>query len=81
MPQPQRERRSKRRFDLRLPLAVRVAGETRGELLTETQNISAEGIFFYLHRPLAQGSRIDLAITLPAPASLTGLVRPLESPC
>ena len=38
------ERRSMRRFDMRLPATVRM-GENAGEFHTETQNVSARGVF------------------------------------
>jgi len=42
-----------RRFDMRLPATVRVLAGLR-DLSTETQNVSARGVFFYLDRPLAE---------------------------
>ena len=39
-----------RRFDMRLPAIVRLEGES--EFHTETQNVSARGVFFYLDRPV-----------------------------
>ena len=63
-----------RRFDMRLPASVRVAGRPYG-LLTETQNVSARGVFFYLDRPLAEGARIDVTMTFPPHVTLTEPVR------
>ena len=40
------ERRTMRRFDMRLPASVRLAGNGLRDLLTETQNVSARGSFF-----------------------------------
>ena len=34
-----------RRFDMRLPAIVKVADASVDELLTETQNVSARGVF------------------------------------
>ena len=48
---PSQERRTMRRFDMRLPATVKAAGAELGELLTETQNVSARGVFFYLEQP------------------------------
>ena len=42
------ERRMMRRFDMRLPAIVRLEGAN--EFHTETQNVSARGVFF-LSRP------------------------------
>jgi PilZ domain-containing protein len=64
-----------RRFDMRLPATVRVEDASIGELLTETQNVSARGVFLYLDRPLAAGSRIHVTLTLPPHVTLTDPVR------
>ena len=64
-----------RRFDMRLPASVRVAGNGLSDLLTETQNVSARGVFFYLDRPLAEGSRIEVTMTFPPHVTLTEPVR------
>ena len=64
-----------RRFDMRLPASVRVAGNGLRDLLTETQNVSARGVFFYLDRPLAEGSRIEVTMTFPPHVTLTEPVR------
>jgi hypothetical protein len=64
-----------RRFDMRLPAAVRVAGNGPRDLLTETQNVSARGVFFYLDHPLAEGTRIEVTMTFPPHVTLTEPVR------
>ena len=64
-----------RRFDMRLPASVRLAGNGLRDLLTETQNVSARGVFFYLDRPLAEGSRIEVTMTFPPHVTLTEPVR------
>jgi len=63
-----------RRFDMRLPAAVRLSSE-REEFLTETQNVSARGVFFYLDRTLAEGTRVDVTMTFPPHITLTDAVR------
>jgi PilZ domain-containing protein len=73
--QPGQERRTMRRFDMRLPASVRVAGNGINGLLTETQNVSARGVFFYLDRPLAEGARIEVTMTFPPHVTLTDPVR------
>lgn len=75
MLQPTPERRTMRRFDMRLPAAVKLAGLAVDELLTETQNVSARGVFFYLDRPIAEGSRIEVTLTFPPHVTLTDPVR------
>ena len=69
------ERRAMRRFDMRLPAAVRVANGESNEFLTETQNVSARGVFFYLEEPLAEGSRVEVTMTFPPHITLTDPVR------
>jgi len=69
------ERRLMRRFDMRLPAKVKLEDASVGELLTETQNVSARGVFLYLDRPLAEGSRIQVTLTLPPHVTLTDPVR------
>jgi hypothetical protein len=75
MLQESSDRRSMRRFDMRLPATVRMTGDTAGEFHTETQNVSARGVFFYLDRNLAQGSRIEVTLTFPPHVTLTDAVR------
>ena len=69
------ERRSMRRFDMRLPAAIRLNGDAANEFLTETQNVSARGVFFYLDRVVASGSRIEVTLTFPPHVTLTDPVR------
>lgn len=71
----ERERRLMRRFDMRLPAVVKVANGDLGEINTETQNVSARGVFFYLDRPLPEGSRVDVTLTFPPHVTLTNPVR------
>jgi hypothetical protein len=69
------DRRNMRRFDMRLPASVKLAGVASDELLTETQNVSARGVFFYLDRPLPEGARIEVTLTFPPHVTLTEAVR------
>jgi hypothetical protein len=64
-----------RRFDMRLPATVKAEGTALAELLTETQNVSARGVFFYLEQPLPEGSRIEVTLTFPPHITLTDSVR------
>ena len=75
MLEPSQERRAMRRFDMRLPATVKVADASVDELLTETQNVSARGVFLYLDRSLAAGSRIHVTLTFPPHVTLTDPVR------
>jgi len=62
-----------RRFDMRLPAVVSLDGA--GEFHTETQNVSARGVFFYLDRALPEGARFDVVLTFPPHITLTDPVR------
>lgn len=67
------ERRAMRRFDMRLPAIVRLDG-TR-EFHTETQNVSARGVFFYLDNPVSAGTKLEITLTFPPHVTLTDAVR------
>jgi PilZ domain len=67
------ERRSMRRFDMRLPAVVRLEGAN--EFHTETQNVSARGVFFYLDRAVAAGTQLQVTLTFPPHVTLTDAVR------
>ena len=69
------DRRLMRRFDMRLPAVVTIANSDLGEINTETQNVSARGVFFYLDRTLPEGSRVDVTMTFPPHVTLTDSVR------
>lgn len=75
MLQENSDRRSMRRFDMRLPATIRIGGEGASEFLTETQNVSARGVFFYLDRSVDAGSRLDVTLTFPPHVTLTDPVR------
>src|SRR5271166_4756968 len=67
------ERRMMRRFDMRLPAVVRLDQEN--EFHTETQNVSARGVFFYLDQPVPAGTRCEVTLTFPPHITLTDAVR------
>ncbi|MGA8618687.1 MAG: PilZ domain-containing protein [Candidatus Sulfotelmatobacter sp.] len=62
-----------RRFDMRLPAVVRI--DEDNEFRTETQNVSARGVFFYLDRPLPAGTPFEVTLTFPPHITLTDAVR------
>ena len=74
-----------RRFDMRLPAIVRMentrlenaspGGATATEVQTETQNVSARGVFFYLDRAVAAGTKLEVTLTFPPHVTLTDAVR------
>jgi hypothetical protein len=67
------DRRTVRRFDMRLPALIRLEGAT--EFQTETQNVSARGLFFYLDRAVETGTRLEITLTFPPHITLTDAVR------
>jgi len=67
------ERRMMRRFDMRLPAIVRLEGNK--DFHTETQNVSARGVFFYLDRAVAAGTPLEVTLTFPPHITLTDPVR------
>lgn len=69
------ERRTMRRFDMRLPALVRINGQSVADLETVTDNVSARGIFFYLPRRLEIGDRLSVTLTFPPHVTLTDKVR------
>jgi hypothetical protein len=75
------ERRMMRRFDMRLPAVVRLNTNTNtnedqdNEFHTETQNVSARGVFFYLDRPIPAGTPCEVTLTFPPHITLTDAVR------
>jgi PilZ domain len=71
------ERRTMRRFDMRLPAVVRLLHESQqgSEFHTETQNVSARGVFFYLDHPVSAGTPCEVTLTFPPHITLTDAVR------
>jgi c-di-GMP-binding flagellar brake protein YcgR len=60
------ERRLARRYDLTLPVSIRVSAEklvVRQE--GKTRDISTKGLYFVVERDLEAGSALDLTLTLP----------------
>jgi PilZ domain len=60
------ERRSRKRYPLKLPVSVRPSGVSPpGEIFTETRDVSSRGVYFFLEEPLKSGSQLELMLTLP----------------
>jgi c-di-GMP-binding flagellar brake protein YcgR len=61
------ERRTSRRYDLSLPIMIRVP-TTRDVDSREgkTRDISTRGLYFVIGQDLAAGSELDITMTLPA---------------
>jgi hypothetical protein len=58
---------------MRLPAVVRL--DEKNEFQTETQNVSARGVFFYLDRPVPAGTACEVTLTFPPHITLTDAVR------
>jgi hypothetical protein len=71
----QAEKRSTRRFALRLPVSVNYEGNTGPAMSAQTRDVSARGICFYLESPLDTGKLIDFTLTLPPEITLTESIR------
>lgn len=61
------ERRNARRYDLSLPVIVRIPTErTNGNQTGKTRDISTRGLYFVIDQDMDAGSEIDITLTLPA---------------
>jgi len=69
------EKRISRRFALRLPVAVSYDDNGAQETSSQTRDVSARGISFFVDSPIASGSPIEFTLTLPAEITLTEAIR------
>src|SRR5204863_3239600 len=61
------ERRNARRYDLSLPVMVRIPTERPNENQNgKTRDISTRGLYFVVDQDLEAGSELDITLTLPA---------------
>lgn len=61
------ERRTARRYDLSLPVIIRVAFQKDSISLNgKTRDISTRGVYFILENDVSTGAELDLTLTLPA---------------
>lgn len=63
------DRRALRRFAVQIPASVRVSG-IPFEFATQTENISAQGLFFYLDRWMSKGTRVEVMMAFPPQVTL-----------
>lgn len=71
-----KERRSSRRFLMRLPLTVRWTDEAVvGEAATESREVSSRGLYFHLPKGLKKDSAVEIVMTLPHELTQAGPVR------
>ena len=59
------ERRLAERFDLKIPLRVRIAKSAALDHTAESLNISTRGIYFATDLPLCKGTPVHLAFEMP----------------
>jgi c-di-GMP-binding flagellar brake protein YcgR len=61
------ERRTTRRYDLSLPIIIRIPTEKALDTRQgQTRDISTRGLYFVVGQDLEAGSELDLTLTLPA---------------
>ncbi len=71
MVEAEREKRSTRRFALRLPVSVTYSDDGAQEKAAQTRDVSARGICFYVDSAIAAGSAIEFTLFLPPEITLT----------
>jgi len=65
------EKRTTRRFGLRLPVSVNSVSNGPAEAPAQTRDVSARGICFYVDSAVEAGSAIEFTLTLPPEITLT----------
>jgi c-di-GMP-binding flagellar brake protein YcgR len=61
------ERRTTRRYDLSLPVTIRIPTERQVDSQEgKTRDISTRGLYFVVSQDLEAGSELDITLTLPA---------------
>jgi hypothetical protein len=69
------DKRSTRRFALRLPVSVRYGENATEEHAAQTRDVSARGICFFVDAGIQAGSALDFTLTLPPEITLTESIR------
>src|SRR5207302_10528438 len=75
MVEAEREKRSTRRFALRLPVSVTYADNGSQVKAAQTRDVSARGICFYVDSAIAADSAIEFTLVLPPETTLTESIR------
>jgi len=61
------ERRTTRRYDLSLPVIIRVPADREPDSRQgKTRDISTRGLYFVVNQNMESGSQLDITLTLPA---------------
>jgi hypothetical protein len=71
MAEPPQEKRSTRRFALRLPVSVNYSEAGAQEKGAQTRDVSARGICFFVDSAIESGAAIEFTLTLPPEITLT----------
>jgi PilZ domain len=66
------ERREARRFTMTLPIRVHAHGNSNGELIAQTRDVSYRGLYFLSEKKFDADSEIDFVITLPQQVTRSG---------
>jgi hypothetical protein len=69
----QLERRARQRFDLNLPVSLRLSNDRQGSGFT--QNLSARGLFLCTDLFLAEGDCIEVTLSMPSEVTLAEAMR------
>ena len=68
------EKRGTRRFNLRLPVQVRLPGATQ-DYTAQTRDVSARGIYFLTNHAPREGASIEFTLTLPPEITQADAIR------
>src|SRR5258708_32668039 len=60
------ERRTARRYDLSLPVIIRIPIEKESARNGKTRDISTRGVYFMIDQDLNAGAELDITLTLPS---------------
>ena len=69
------DKRSTRRFALRLPVSVTYSENGEQLKSAQTRDVSARGISFFVDAPIAKDSPIEFTLTLPPEITLTESIK------
>jgi PilZ domain len=71
----EQDRRELRRFHIQLPAEVKFTNGGVHEFTTETRNVSARGVFFYVDQKPARGTKVEFVLTFPPELTFTRSIR------
>jgi PilZ domain len=71
----EQDRREARRFPVRVPAEVTFHNGGVHEIFTETRNVSARGVFFYVDWKPVPGTKVEMVLTLPPELTFTESMR------